>query len=108
MSAAARPDHGVAEPLGEQGAIGQAGQGAVGGQIAQFLFVALALGDVGEDADEVGALALGIADFGALQPGKELLAILAPLPEFAAPQTFAHDRITHVLVVLGRMLGTIE
>ena len=107
-SAAARADHGMAEPLGKQGAVGQAGQGVVVGQVAQLLLGALALGDIGQHADVMRALALRVAHLGALQPAQEFLAVLAALPQLAAPEALAHDRIAQVLVVLGGMLCAVE
>jgi hypothetical protein len=42
------------EPVRQQGAVGQAGEGVVGGLVAQFGLVALALGDVAGDGGVVG------------------------------------------------------
>ena len=63
VSCAARADDGAAQAFGQQGAVGQAGQGVVVGQVAQFLLGALLVGDVVDHRDEVAAHAQRIAHF---------------------------------------------
>ena len=106
--AASRADDRVADALAQQGTVGQAGEGVVIGEVAQLLLGALAVGDVGSDADPVAALAVGVAHFRHLHPAQELLAVLAPLPQLAAPVAVARQFLAHRQVVLGRVLRAVE
>jgi hypothetical protein len=101
---AARAHDGVAQALAEQRAVGQSGQRVVVREVAQFLLGALAVGDVGEHADEMRARALRVAHFGQFQPAQEFLAVLASLPQLAAPVAGLAQRLAHVFVDFGRML----
>ena len=87
---------------------GKPGQRVVVGEVAQLLLGALAVGDVVQYADEMRARAGRIAHFGQFEPAQELLVVLAPLPELAAPMAVALERFAHRDVVLGRVLRAVE
>ncbi|EXI73206.1 MAG: hypothetical protein AW07_02820 [Candidatus Accumulibacter sp. SK-11] len=91
----------VADAFVEQAAVRQAGQRIVVREEVDVVLRALALGDVVEAADVVCDLALAAGDGGDRQPGREDLAVLAPIPDLAAPAPRAADAGPHFAVKAG-------
>ena len=89
---------GLLQAVGEQQPVGQAGQRIVVGHLFQLFLVVLQGGDVGEQADEMGDAAVAVADrrnAGALGVGR---AVLALVPDFAAPGAGREQGLPHVFV----------
>jgi hypothetical protein len=77
------------DPVVEQRPVRQSGQRIVVGEEVDMLLGALAFGDVVEAADVVRDCAVPVPDGGDRQPGRKDLAILAPVPDLAAPDAAA-------------------
>ena len=100
--------HRTRQALGQQAAVGQAGQGVVVGQIAQLLLGALLVGDVVDHRDEVAAHAQLIAYFGLFHPAEELLAVGTPQPHLAAEVALGVQAFVRQAVELGGMLSAFQ
>ena len=104
VSAAFGMQYGLLQTIGEQTAVGDAGQGIVVGDPVQLGLMLLELGDIGKDTYIVLDLLLGIAYHG---DGEQLgieFSILAAVPELAAPEITRFDLLPHLLVEQGILL----
>ena len=70
---------GLAQPVGEQTAVGQASQAIVGSRLFQALLAFLEVGNVAESAHVMGDPACGIADTGDIEYFRRDAAVLAPV-----------------------------
>ena len=95
---AARATDRVADAFVEQAAVRQSGQCIVVREKVDVVLRALALGDVVEAADVVRHLALAAGDGGDRQPGREDVAVFAPIPDLAAPGASALDVLPHLAI----------
>ena len=73
------------QPLAEQPAVGQAGQFVVVQQVTQALLDVAAGTEIGEETDDVGRLAIAVAQQVELQPLGIGIAILPRIHQFALP-----------------------
>src|SRR5690606_32469880 len=96
------------QPFRQQRTVGQAGQGVVVGQEAQFLLGALLVGDVAEYRDVMATLTLAVVHRAGLQPAQELAAILALLPDLARPASGALQVGTHAGVEIRNVLIAVD
>src|SRR5581483_11335839 len=69
---------------------------------------ALAVRDVGQHADQVRAFATFVAYLAQFHPAQEFLAVLAPLPQLAAPMTFRVQRAPYLRIDFRRVLAAIQ
>ncbi len=81
----ARPLGRLVQPLAEQPAVGQAGQFVVVQQMTQALLDVAAGTEIGEETDDVGRLAIAVAQQVELQPLGIGIAILPRIHQFALP-----------------------
>ena len=104
VSAAFGVQYGLLQTIGEQTAVGDAGQGIVVGDPVQLGLMLLELGDIGKDTYIVLDLLLGIAYHG---DGEQLgikFSILAAVPDLAAPEITLFDLLPHLFIKLGILL----
>ena len=76
---------GVAQPIGQQHAVGQAGERIVVGNEFQLLLVLLLRGDVGKQRHVMPGVAGAVAHGADGQQLGVFFAVLAPVPQFAGP-----------------------
>jgi len=86
---------GLLQAGAEQQPVGQAGQGVVMRQVAEAVAGLLQRRDVAQDRHVVGDPALIVAHGADVLPGRVDLAVLAPVPDLAAPLPGALERIPH-------------
>ncbi len=92
----------LSEAVGQQEAVGQAGQHVMAGQKLDARLFALALGDVGINGDVIYHPSLLIPHQTQNQPFGIHLAVAALVPDFAAPAILLHQLGPHFLVKLRR------
>ncbi len=89
---------GVIEPVEEEGAVGQSGQGVVVGQIIEADFALFAGGDVGEHPHIVGDRSAVIAHHGDDQPFGVDLPRFASMPDLPLPRALFQQLLVHCLI----------
>lgn len=92
-------------PRIERRPIGQAGQGIVVGHVIHALHGVLAAADVGEGADVMRGIALGIVECRHAQPFGIGTTVLAPIPDFTLPVPLDGQRTAHRVVGFRRGLA---
>ena len=85
----------AAQAILEQQTVGQAGQRVVVGLVVESRLGMLEAGDVGEYANEVGDLVVGVAHGADGQPLGVELAILALVPDLALPVAIGGKAVPH-------------
>ena len=95
---AARAHDRPRQALGQQRAVGQVGEGVVVGEVAQLLFDAPALGDVGPDHDVEALAGARFADGVGAHLAQEFAAVLAALPHLAGPRRVVDDPLADALI----------
>ena len=88
------------EPVAEELAVGQVGQGVVGGSMAEEFLRLLLRRDVHEDARVVGGPAAFVLDDAERQPGRVRFAVLAAVPDLSVPSAGLGQRGPHLAVEL--------
>ena len=97
LAGASGQGNGSAQPVGQQGAVGQAGEHVVAGQAFEFFLLGLDLRNIGKDADIVHDLATGIVYRGQAQMFVKWLAIGAAVDDLAAPVAVTEQGVAHGL-----------
>jgi hypothetical protein len=92
---------GLVQSVAKQQAVGQAGQRVVVGLVIELIVGLPQFGDVGEYADIVRELSIGVMDSADRQRFQESLAVLAPVPEFAPPAPATAESLPHFPVKGG-------
>ena len=98
FGAARGAQQGVLQAVVEQQAVRQRGERIVVGQVVELFLRLLDLGDVARHAHVMGGQRMRVAHRADGQPFQVDLAILAPAPQFAAPETGGDQFIPHGLV----------
>jgi hypothetical protein len=102
--------HGVAEPVAEEGPVGQAGEGVVEGLMGQLLLELVAVGDVVAGDDEPGQVLVDdLGDDGVEQPDAAVLGHQPQLAADRAPAAGQADELARgVAVLLGDDVEPVE
>ena len=96
LAVATGPADGLAEPVGEQGPVGQTGEEVMLGEEADAGFRSLVFGDVGKEGHVAGHGASLVLDGDDGQPAGKQIAVLAPVGDLALPQTGAGQVAPHL------------
>ena len=97
LAGASGQGNGSAQPVGQQGAVGQAGEHVVAGQAFEFFLLGLDLRNIGKDADIVHDLATGIVYRGQAQVFVKQFTVGPAIDDFAAPVSMAVQGMAHGL-----------